>query len=102
MFRGVGDGDGARARLLRCPCPFPCPLFPCLNIWISSWLFRRVKEAGLYSAEDLAMAGRGIILPESVIGQLLPADADEASREALNVIFDGWSGKHCWDRCVCG
>ena len=34
------------------------------------------------------MAGRGYILPESVIGQLLPADADEASREALNVIFD--------------
>ena len=34
------------------------------------------------------MAGRGNILPESVIGQLLPADADEASRKALNVIFD--------------
>ena len=49
---------------------------------------KRLKEAELYSAEDLAMAGRGNILPESVIGQLLPADADEASREALNVIFD--------------
>ena len=34
------------------------------------------------------MAGCGDILPENVIGQLLPADADEASREALNVIFD--------------
>ena len=29
-----------------------------------------------------------VILPESVIGQLLPADANEASRKALNVIFD--------------
>ena len=34
------------------------------------------------------MAGRGNILPESVIGHLLPADADEASRKALNVIFN--------------
>ena len=51
-------------------------------------VIKRLKEAELYSAEDLAMAGRGNILPESVIGQLLPADADEASREALNVIFD--------------
>ena len=51
-------------------------------------VIKRFKEAGLYSAEDLAMAGCGNILPESVIGQLLPADADEASREALNVIFD--------------
>ena len=35
------------------------------------------------------MAGCGNILPESVIGQLLPADAnEEASRKALNVIFD--------------
>ena len=35
------------------------------------------------------MAGCGHILPESVIGQLLPADAnEEASRKALNVIFD--------------
>ena len=48
----------------------------------------RLKEAGLYSAENLAMAGCGNILPESVIGHLLPADADGASREALNVIFD--------------
>ena len=48
-------------------------------------VINRLKEAGLHSAED---AGRGNILPESVIGQLLPADADEASREALNVIFD--------------
>ena len=45
-------------------------------------VIKRLKEAGLYSA------GRGNILPESVIGQLLPADADEASRKALNVIFD--------------
>ena len=74
--------------MLRCPCHFLVLCFHVLNIWISSWLFRRLKEAGLYSAEDPAMAGRGIILPESVIGQLLPADADEASREALNVIFD--------------
>ena len=51
-------------------------------------LIKRLKEAELHSAEDLAMAGRGNILPEIVIGQLLPADADEASREALNVIFD--------------
>ena len=51
-------------------------------------VIKRFKVAGLYSAEDLATAGRGNILPESVIGQLLPADADEASREALNVIFD--------------
>ena len=29
-----------------------------------------------------------IYLPESVIGQLLPANADEASRKALNVIFN--------------
>ena len=51
-------------------------------------VIKRLKEAGLYSAEDLAMAGCGNILPESVIGQLLQADADEASRKALNVIFD--------------
>ena len=38
--------------------------------------------------QRLREAGRGNILPESVIGQLLPADADEASRKALNVIFD--------------
>ena len=51
-------------------------------------VMNRLKEVGLYSTEDLAMAGCGNKLPESVIGQLLPADADEASREALNVIFD--------------
>ena len=51
-------------------------------------VIKRLKEAGLYSAKDLAMAGCGNILPESVIGQLLPADANEASRKALNVIFD--------------
>ena len=34
------------------------------------------------------MAGCGNILPESVIGQLLLADANEASRKTLNVIFD--------------
>ena len=34
-----------------------------------------------------SVADVGNILPESVIGQLLPADADEASRKALNVIF---------------
>ena len=34
------------------------------------------------------MAGCGNISPESVIGQLLPADADETSKEVLNVIFD--------------
>ena len=38
---------------------------------ISSWLLNGLKEAGLYSAEDLAMAGCGIFLPVSVIGQLL-------------------------------
>ena len=67
------------------PLPIPCSLFPCLDFQL---VIKRLKEAGLYSAEDLAMAGRGNILPESVIGQLLPADADEASRKALNVIFD--------------
>ena len=51
-------------------------------------VIRKLKLAGLYSAEDLALAGRGNILPESVIGQLLPADADEASRKALYVTFD--------------
>ena len=70
------------------PLPFPCLLFPSLNIWIFQLVIKRLKEAGLYSAEDLATAGRGNILPESVIEQLLPADADEASRKALNVIFD--------------
>ena len=50
-------------------------------------VIKQLKEAGLYSAEDLALAGRGNILPESVIGQLLPADADEASRKALYVMF---------------
>ena len=51
-------------------------------------VIKQLKEAGLHSAEDLALAGRGNILPESVIGQFLPADADEASRKALYVIFD--------------
>ena len=51
-------------------------------------VIKRLKVAGLFSAEDLAMAGRGNILPESVIGQWWTEDADEASREALNVIFD--------------
>ena len=51
-------------------------------------VIKRLKGAGLYSAEDQAMARCGNILPESVIGQLLPADTDEASREALYVIFD--------------
>ena len=30
----------------------------------------QLEEAGLHSAEDLALAGRGNILPESAIGQL--------------------------------
>ena len=48
----------------------------------------RLKEAGLCSPEDLAMAGCGNILPECVIGPLLSADANDASRKALIVIFD--------------
>ena len=39
-------------------------------------------------AEDLALAGCGDILPETVIGQLLPENADESTRKALNVIFN--------------
>ena len=63
-------------------------------------VIKQWKEAGLHSAEDLALAGCGDILPESVIGQLLPANADEASRKALNVIFK-MAGRHCRVRGVC-
>ena len=42
---------------------------------------KQLKEAGLHSAEDLALAGCGDFLPETVIGQLLPENADESSRK---------------------
>ena len=51
-------------------------------------VIKQLKEAGLHSAEDLALAGCGDILPETVIGQLLPENADESSRKALIVIFN--------------
>ena len=51
-------------------------------------VIKHLKEAGLHSAEDLALAGCGGTLPETVIGQLLPVNADESSRKALNVIVN--------------
>ena len=51
-------------------------------------VIKQFKEAGLHSAEDLALAGCGDILPETVIGQLLPENADESSRKALIMIFN--------------
>ena len=48
-----------------------------------------LKEAGLHSAEYLALAGCGDTLPQTVIGQLLPENADESSRKALIVMFNG-------------
>ena len=51
-------------------------------------VIKQLKEAGLHSAEDLALAGCADILPETVIGQLLPENADKSSRKALIVIFN--------------
>ena len=51
-------------------------------------VIKQLKEAGLHSAEDLALAGCGDTLSETVIGQLLPENADEASRKALIMIFN--------------
>ena len=51
-------------------------------------VIKQLKGAGLHSAEDLALAGCGDILSETVIGQLLPENADESSRKALIMIFN--------------
>ena len=46
-------------------------------------VIKQLKEAGLHSAGDLALAGCGDILPESVIGQLLPANTQTRLQEKL-------------------
>ena len=57
---------------------------PCYHLGIFSGV---QKEASLHFAEDLALAGRGGILSESAVAQLLPVESDEHVRRTLYMLF---------------